>query len=433
MLRRILRKLVLLTAVLLVAIAVLAIVIIEREPAVPAFSAPTPDDVEKARTFVRNVRSAINPDNEQSVTLVSNEDQLRAVAKLGTRTIPGVRSEFHFQGNKAIGIASAPIPFTNNSLWINLHAAAPEFEGEFKLSELKLGPISLPPGAALKIGRVAANLVVGNQFGDTVLSAATKMKIDGDAVEFELSMGEMGTNGMMRGVFGALRGSEMPGPAEIERYYTQIRQAMDNGTLPNEGSYLPYLQFTLQAAHEGGAREGIENAYTSAILALARVCGARDFTLIVGGLFEDTFDNTDNWNTDCSQLTLNDRIDSRRHFTTAAAIQAASNRGFSVSVGEFKELYDTLRSGGFDFTDIAANNSGIRMSDTLMATTIENWPKKLASITNENSLIVSYDNIPQIMSGEEFERIYTDVNSEAYLTMIAQIENKISKISLHAE
>ena len=86
-----------------------------------------------------------------------------------------------------------------------------------------------------------------------------------------------------------------------------------------------------------------------------------------------------------------------------------------------------------DFTDIAANNSGIRMSDTLMATTIENWPKKLASITNENSLIVSYDNIPQIMSGEEFERIYTDVNSEAYLTMIAQIENKISNISLHAE
>ena len=61
---------------------------------------------------------------------------------------------------------------------------------------------------------------------------------------------------------------------------------------------------------------------------------------------------------------MRDRHDSRLHFITAAALKAASNRGFAVGVGEFKELYDSLSGdNGFDFTDLAANNSGIRLSD----------------------------------------------------------------------
>lgn len=431
MFRKIFRRLAFCLLLFSVALVILGVVIIEREPSVKIASAPTPDDVKRAREFVRNVRKAIDPDRWGPEVLVSNEDELRAVAKLGSRIIPGLRSEISIKQSTATGNASVPIPFTNEGLWINLRASAPEFEGSFALSSVHLGPISLPPGTSLEVGRVAANIIVGNEFGDTVLSAANWMQIDGDQVELGLAMDQMGTNGMMRGIFGALRGSDMPGPQEIEGYYTQIRQAMEQGELPSEGSYLPYLQFTLKAAYEGSKSQGVQNAYTSAILALARVCGARDFTLIVGGLFEDTFEDDRKWNVGCSKLTLNDRIDSRRHFTTAAAIQAASNRGFSVSVGEFKELYDTLRSGGFDFTDIAANNSGIRMSDTLMAMSIEEWPTAIAEIQSERDVIISYDGVPQIMSGEEFETIYGNVESEKYLAMLNKIEGKIDELMLH--
>lgn len=206
---------------------------------------------------------------------------------------------------------------------------------------------------------------------------------------------------------------------------------MDAGALPRDGSYLPYLLFTLDAALAGSKTEGIANAYTSAITALALVCGAGDFTLVVGGMVGSAFAEDRDWKTNCGALTLNDRIDSRRHFTTAAAIQAASNRGFAVSVGEFKELYDTVKSGGFDFTDIAANNSGIRLSNRMMSAPAADWPALIYLIQQEGDVIVAFDGIPQIMSAEAFEQQYQDVESPAYAAMLSTIETKIDALALH--
>ncbi|CUH45867.1 hypothetical protein [Ruegeria atlantica] len=189
----------------------------------------------------------------------------------------------------------------------------------------------------------------------------------------------------------------MPDSSDIDRYYLKIRETMERGDLPVSGSYLPYLVYTLEAAHDGSQSEGVANAYTSAIFALTLICGAKDFTLIVGGMVGSEFAEDRDWESDCDDLTLNGRIDSRRHFTTAAALQAASNRGFAVSVGEFKELYDTIKSGGFDFTDLAANNSGIRMSNKFMSTPAPNWAELIRSIRSENDVIIRFEGIPQIM------------------------------------
>jgi hypothetical protein len=412
-------------------IIVFGFLIIEDQPAVLEASAPSSQDVVEAREFVRGVRSNITPGHGTSEPFIASETQLNSVIKLGTRLIAGFRGQLVIIETQVIGTASIPVPYTQETKWVNLKVAAPEFEGVFMLSSLELGGISIPPKLALGIGRVLANVIVGNNFGNKVLSAATSMQINDKTVNFELMMDEMGSNGLMRGVFGTLRGSDMPKASEIERYYLLIRTAMDQGQLPKTGSYLPYLQYTLGAALEGSRTEGIQNAYTSAIFALTMICGARDFTLIVGGLVGNDSSTNEDWKTDCSELTLNGRIDSRRHFTTAAAIQAASNRGFAASVGEFKELYDIVKSGGFDFTDIAANNSGIRMSNTLMSTPLEGWPIALERVKNENDVIVSFDQIPTIMSSDEFLRTYEDIESPEYFSMLAIIESKIDNLALN--
>ena len=332
---------------------VLGFFVIEDQPAVLEAPAPTSQDVIEAREFVRGVRSTITPGRATSEPFIASEAQLNSVIKLGTRLIAGFRGQLAVNEADVVGTASIPVPLTQESKWVNLKVAAPAFEGEFSLSSLELGGISIPPQLALGAGRVLANVIVGDSFGDRVLSAATSMQITDDTLAFDLTMDEMGSNGVMRGIFGTLRGADMPEAAEIDRYYVLIRTAMDEGRLPQTGSYLPYLQYTLEAAHEGSRTEGVQNAYTSAIFALTIICGAQDFTLIVGGLVGDGSGRNADWQTECSALTLNGRIDSRRHFTTAAAIQAASNRGFAVSVGEFKELYDVVKSGGNQPTHIS--------------------------------------------------------------------------------
>ncbi|MEM7470342.1 MAG: hypothetical protein AAF340_03255 [Pseudomonadota bacterium] len=427
--RRLLKYLFHVTLALCLCLAAFAWFALEGTPLVEAGGPPTPEDVREARQFVRTLRSAINTDLSEQASFTTTQDQLNSFIKLSARFIPGFRGSLSVTGNELQGVASIPVPKTQK--WVNLRAAAPEFEGGFTPSRIEIGPFSVPPSLAVNLARIGGNVVVGEGFGDTVLGAARAMRIDQDQVSFDLTMTETGSNGIMRGVFGSLRGADMPDAASIDRYYLEIRRAMERGALPTEGSYLPYITFMLEAARRGSEAQGAANAYTSAIMALTLICGAKDFTLVVGGVVGDAFAEDNDWTKSCSELTLNDRIDSRRHFTTAAALQAASNRGFAVSVGEFKELYDTVKAGGFDFTDLAANNSGIRMSNTFMQTPVSDWPELESRVRSENDIIVRYDDIPQIISGQEFERLYEDVESAAYLEMLAFIETRIDALALH--
>ncbi|WP_319544745.1 hypothetical protein [Ruegeria conchae] len=429
MLRRLLKILVISFAAVLMALVVFVLVVVEDAPLVEAGAPPSPKDVTEAREFVRGLRSAIQPKLSETASFTTNEDQLNSVLKLGGRFVPGFRGELSVDGKSVYGIASVPVPYTNK--WMNLRASVPEFEGPFVLSSVQLGPVTVPPSLAISVARIGGNVIVGEQFGDIVLNVADSMHIHDGNVAFRLTMNEMGSNGLMRGIFGSLRGSDMPDSGDIDRYYLEFRSAMDLGELPTSGSYLPYLLFMLEAAHEGSQSEGVANAYASAIIALTLICGAKDFTLIVGGMVGSEFAEDNNWKADCGELTLNGRIDSRRHFTTAAALQAASNRGFAVSVGEFKELYDTVKSGGFDFTDLAANNSGIRMSNKFMSTPAPDWAELIHGIRSENDVIIGFEDIPQIMSEEEFENTYKDVESIEYLKMLNLIEARIDELELH--
>ena len=317
--------------------------------------------------------------------------------------------------------------------WLNLSGRVPEFDQRVSLSQVTVGSVDIPPAMALGLARHGANLAMGNRFGDKVLNAASLMEINGSDLSFRITLDDMGRNGVMQSAFGTLRGAEMPGVAEVEAYYLRIRQAMEDGELTGEDSFLPYLRFTLQAAFDNATPQTLPNTYTAAVFGLARACGAWNLSMIAGRIARNTEDTPDEWSAECDEITFNGRIDSRRHFITSAALQAASNTGFSVSVGEFKELYDTISgAGGFDFTDMAANLSGIRMSNLLMATPYAEWPALLALIETDNDVIVPFDGIPQLMPREEFTARFGDVNSPQYREMIAAIEARIDKIALHA-
>ncbi|MEX0340729.1 MAG: hypothetical protein AB3N11_17020 [Arenibacterium sp.] len=419
-------------ALLVAVCAVLAVVqILEAEPLVTEFSPPTSDEVIQARAFVKGVRDAVNPQISTTSEFVTRAEELNGVVKLGARIVPGFRGRIEAQDETVAGWGSLPLTIGGLTKWVNVFVEIPEFDGEIILTEVRLGGVSIPPDLALRLARTGANLALGNDIGTTVLGAARRLDIQGQDLAFVLDLDEVGGNGVVRGVFGSMRGSDMPEQDMIMRYYADLRQAIDDNELPTEGSYLPYVLHMLNMAYEGSRRDGDQDAFTSAVFALSMACGARDFYLIVGGITDGKEAFAQEWERDCRDILFNDRIDSRRHFTTAAAIQAASNRGFAISVGEFKELYDSVKSGGFDFTDIAANNSGIRMANLFMSTPSSQWPNLIARIQTENDVIVPFDGIPQIMDETEFVATYGDIESPAYLARLADIEARIDQLALH--
>ena len=433
MLSKLVKSLVVVVAVLAAAVLVLAVVVIEDAPSVPPQDAPTAEDVAKAKRFVKDVKSAARAGSGSAGPLVVAEDELSSVARVGARLVPGFRGEVAVEPWGVEMHASVPVPLPGSPRWLNLAVTVPRFETRLALGQVTLGPLSIPPGLALEVGRIGANVILGNGLGDTAVTAASRMAVTGDTVTVALEIDEVGKNGILRGVFGALRGNSMPPEDLSDAYYVRIREAMDRGDLPIRGSYLPYIVFTLNAAEEGARIRGEtpSDAFTAAFFALTRICSTSDFTLVVGSLGMSASDISRDWRTECSRLTLNDRIDSRLHFTTAAAIQAASNRNVSVSVGELKELNDSL-SRGFDFTDIAANNSGIRMANLFMATPVGEWPRLIARIRAEEDVIVPYDDIPQILSRKAFSAQFGEIDSDRYRAMLDLIETRIDALALHA-
>jgi len=404
-------------------------VLLEGSPRVTSMTTPAPEDVRAARDFVKEAGRRLQEVETGPTVLPITPDQLSAVATLGARFTPDYRGTFVVGRSVIVGDFSVPLPWVGGSRWLNVSGVVPEFDGDFTADEVRVGKLNVPPALAIWLLRKGGNLVVGDGFGDQVIGTPQRMEITSTVVNFEVNMSGIGDNGMFRNVFSSLRGREMPGADRMVEFERQILAAMASGELPDSGSYLPYIKFLFEIVGENSTDETVADNYTAGIIALAKICGARDFSLVMGGVaFNESADVP---NVSCSELTLNERIDSRRHFTTAAALQAASNRGYSVAVGEFKELYDSLRSGGFDFTDLSANNSGIRLSDVVMSGNLIDLVDLQSRVGIENDVIISYDNIPQIMSGDDFSTRYGDIDSPEYKEMLAFIESRIDQLPIY--
>lgn len=433
MLSKFFKALSLLVVLMGVALLALAVVMIENEPTVRKQDAPSPEDVAAARAVVRDVMVIARDGGASDEPLIVSEQQLDSAILLGARLLPGFRGDVTVAPSGVDVHASIPVPMPGPTRWLNVAVTVPEFENRLVLERVAVGPVSIPPDIALEMGRIGANMISDDALGDTLITVASGMHIFDDSAYVDLQIDEVGKNGILRGVFGAMRSGEMPGKDLVEAYDVRIREAMDRNDLPDAGSFLPYLVFTLEVAHEGATARGEDpsDAFTASIFALSNICGADLFFTALGSMSLDAPEDVRAWTKKCAPLTLNGRIDIRRHFITAAALKAASNRKASMSVGEYKELHDSLH-GGFDFTDMAANNSGIRLAERFIGTPAEDWPRLISRIETERDVIVSFDDIPQILSREEFTEQFGSIEGERYMEMLDHIESKIGALTLHA-
>ena len=410
----------------------LGAVYLQDQPAVASMRAPGPEDVRASRNFYKRVQAATNaaPGAPETVTL--SADTLQSVLRLGSRLVRDYRAEAEVAGDTVRMTAALPVPWIGGNRWLNLHAAIAPFEGRLALHRAQLGGRDIPPGLALRLARLGANLFMGAGAGDTLFEAPAAMAIDGDRMIFALRLDREGRGEVIQGVFGALRGSDMPVPERVDHYYGRLRNALDTGAVPAQGSLMPLLRLTLADVHAASTEATAADETAAAFFALAGACGTRAFLQYVGYRTDALSSTAAPRQRNCRGLSLAGRGDLRQHFVTAAAIKAASNRGFAVSVGEIKELHDSIRGGsGFDFTDIAGNNAGVRLVDLFMSRSLATWPELIDRITDEEAFFPDLAGIPRAMSRTRFEDRFGAVDSPAYREMIDLIEARIDRTALH--
>lgn len=431
--RRFFRFLIIITLLIGGSVYAFGAAFLQTAPAVAAMQPPAPEDVRAAREFYKQVQAATNGGPRAPETVVLTAGTLESVLRLGARLVRDYRADTEITDTAVRVRASIPVAWLGQSRWINLRLSIPAFEDRFELGFVQLGEREIPAALALRLARIGGNFVLGSGAGDTLFDAPAAMMIDQDRMIFALRLDRDGRSEVIEGVFGTLRGSDMPAPELVDAYYVRLRDALERQEVPDVGSVLPLMRFAVEQAYEGGSQPSAANEFTAAILALAKACSTVEFRLIVGPLAGQVSEELGEWRTNCRQLTLDGRVDLRLHFVTAAAIKAASSRGFTVSLGEFKELHDSITgSGGFDFTDIVGNNSGIRFASLFMSSTREDWPALLARMQDEAAILPSLDGIPGLMPRDQFEARFGTIETPEYQAMIREIEQRIDRLALHA-
>ena len=133
------------------------------------------------------------------------------------------------------------------------------------------------------------------------------------------------------------------------------------------------------------------------------------------------------------RVSLDGRYDSAQHFLTSAALAAGGDSELSEAIGLFKEMSDADGGSGFSFTDLAADRAGARFGELVTASRLS--AEKLQSIISagvtEADIMPQAKDLPERMTGPEFELRFGGVDGAAYQDMLREIERRISTCRLY--
>ncbi|WP_201158267.1 hypothetical protein [Rhodobaculum claviforme] len=398
-------------------------------PQVERLSPPVPEDAEYARVFMLTMEH-IGRQPDRAGTVTGTPEQFNGLFRILARSNDGLRLRTDLEDGAVRLRASVRVPGHDWVGWLNLTAVLPPSAATPEPTDLRIGALALPPGPTLRLIAWGLDQRFGPGTGAQALDMLSGLAVEGDAVTFGITMPAGSERLLSRNAISELYGRDMVSRARVVEEVTFLEQQVAAGRLQRSGSYADWLRVVIERAAEAGP-DATADAVMAGFMALNYLCGSDHFVSVLlppSGANDPPLPSA---RPGCGRADLRGRVDLRRHFTTAATIKLISSRNAAVTAGEAKELSDSIHSG-FDFTDIAANNSGIRLAVLLDGATPADLRALAAGIASEDDLIIDLDGIPQIMGRSAFRMRFGELDSPEYLAVIDEIERRIDALPIHA-
>ena len=412
-----------------VAAVLMAFGLIEHGPMVDRPGPPTPEDARHAYGVARTLEQIAGaPD--RSGTLHTSVAELNGLLRILSRSTGETRFAAAVEADRLVLRGSLRLPGLDRLGWVNVIAVVPPFEGSPQLDALRVGRFDLPPEAGLRALVWMLDRRIATGAGADALQLPQRLTIEGERVGLDITLPDRSHRDLTRDAMAGLHGRDMPSRAQVADAIAFLVREADAGRLPRRGSYAPWLQAAIARVGEADGADADE-ALLAAFLALNYLCGSRHFVHTLLPPAEGRDRAMPAVGAGCGETGLRGRVDLRRHFTTAATLKLISNRRTAITAGEAKELFDML-GDGFDFTDVAANNSGIRLAQRLDGARPQELREIAARIGSEDDVMIDLAGIPRIMNRTAFRMRYGDVDSPAYRAVIAEIEARIDRLPVHA-
>ncbi len=389
--------------------AVLAALFVSIGPSVEESNRPTAGDVAAVREAWGQLERGRGSGKAMPVRI--DDRMLRGLAALASDAAGSGR----FEGRVADGVLSGRASFALPAgLWINASATvAGEHEG-FPAVRLKVGRVTFP----LAAGRWAADI------GGWVLSrrGATVPPLDEVVRRFAVHDTDVLAEVVLPERTGILTELIATGGGGLDRQAVgKIYCELAAGQQERPASDLAEM-----------ARRTFEPVRADPTRANTRAAFVALSLLVVGKEARILVPDADELERACprpaGQLRLQQRADLAKHWTLSAAIAAVLGEKASASIGEWKELDDSLGKGsGFSFVDIAADRAGVRTAlRALDPATAEQTIDQLAQASEESLLPETLLRGPEGLSEQSFVDRYGSLDRDRYKQAIVAIDRELA-------
>ncbi|MEO1967224.1 MAG: hypothetical protein ABGW87_00745 [Sphingomonadaceae bacterium] len=340
---------------LVVALGLLALLFLlatSSHPWVPTARAATAQQVKLTRLVFQAARKSRAMGKPVQLTL--DQQQLDAASTMIGQGFPPNRLAAQIHGDRLTVTASRPFM----GRWINVRGITSGKSDGFPDLSVRVGAIPIP-GWMAKFGLGMARRLM-------ILRGATLPPLDTLVAGTNVSKGLV-TAQIMLPRTGLVDQASGDGALaidddEVARLYCKLAAEQRANPDPLFAHQMRRAMALSTASRESDG---------AALVALAMLAVNKQ----VGQLVGDADTKSAKCKAPPGQLTLQGRTDSPKHWSLSAALEVTTGRNFTVAMGEWKELSDSLASNpylakgdasGFSFVDLATDRAGFLTAKNLM-------------------------------------------------------------------
>ena len=330
--------------VLLGGMVLLALLATSAHPLVPRARAATGQQVQLTRDLFEAAR--ISRIQHKPVPVQFDQAQLDAATTMIGQGFPPNRLAAQLDGDRLTVTASRPLL----GRWLNVRAQASGKSAGFPDLAVRVGAIPIPAWMT--------KLALGIARRVLILRGANLPPLDQLVAGTDIGKGRV-TARIMLPHTGLVEQASSSGAMvidddEVARIYCKLASEQ-------RASFDPLLAHQLRRAI--AVSDGTRSGDGAALVALAMLAVNQQ----VGQLADDADVKAAKCAPPPGQLTLQGRTDSPKHWTLSAALEVTTGRNFTVAMGEWKELSDSLAknpflakgdTSGFSFVDLATDRAG---------------------------------------------------------------------------
>jgi hypothetical protein len=388
--------------------------------------------VRHSKQLLSNLNAAVRNPQPQQWVFSANTDELNSAFALASRTLPGFRGQAQVNPSGLTTFMTLPVSLLGKSYYLNASVQVYPSSGPLDIKQVTLGMLTVPGETALNGLGWFADQLWGSGKGANILAMVRSVQFQQDEVKVEVTrpggwdLQRLKQSGLS--VYRELFSSPQQ-TADLEFYY---KIAADYALTNPNSSLVSYFQLLFRQAQARTAvyqdePDRAQKENQAVLLAMAQLLGGRNLQLLVNEVKTSPGSKP-------PRVTLARRPDLQQHFIYSATIHLLTNQNVSDTVGEAKELLDSIKGGsGFSFVDLLADRAGVRFAQIAIGS-----PSSAAALQqffsqerSEAELFPPKARLPEGISQQNFEQKYQSVDSADYRKMLADINLRLDALPLY--